>query len=59
MFSCLSMRTEKDGDKLTWIHPLHAVGECVVCDQVVASPSGVGDDYVCGRERYCAEQRYQ
>lgn len=33
---------------LTRIHPLHAIGECVVCDEVIASPAGIGDDGVCG-----------
>lgn len=32
---------------LTWIHPLHAIGKCVVGDQVVSSPSGICDDGVC------------
>lgn len=30
----------------TRIHPLHAVGECLVGDQIVASPSGVDHDGV-------------
>lgn len=34
--------------ELTRIHPLHAIGECVVGDEVIASPAGVGDDGVCG-----------
>lgn len=36
------------GAELTRIHPLHAIGECVVGDEVIASPAGVGDDGVCG-----------
>lgn len=43
--------------KLTWIHPLHAIRECVVGNEVIASPSGVCDDRVCGCECCCAEQR--
>lgn len=36
----------KGASSLTWVHPLHAVWECVVRDQVVASPSGVGEHRV-------------
>jgi hypothetical protein len=32
--------------QLTWIHPLHAVGEGVVGDEVVASRSGIDEDAV-------------
>ncbi len=35
---------------LTRIHPLHAVGECFSCLQVVASPPRICDDCVCGRQ---------
>lgn len=30
------------------IHPLHAIWKRVICDQVVSSPSRVGNDCVCG-----------
>lgn len=61
----MSRRMDGDGNgngrtimfQLTWIHPLHAIGECVVCDEVIASPAGVGDDAVCGGECCCAEKR--
>lgn len=32
--------------QLTWVHPLHAVGEGIVGDQVVTSPPGVGENCV-------------
>lgn len=41
----------KSAKRLTWIHPLHPVGECVrgelvdiiraICDEIVSSPSGI------------------
>ena len=34
-----------------WIHPLHAVGKLVVCDEVVSSPSWVCDDGVGRRQQ--------
>lgn len=33
-------------EQLTWVHPLHAIGECVVLDEVVSSPAGIGNDNV-------------
>jgi hypothetical protein len=41
---------------LTGIHPLHAVGERLVCDEVVASPAGVDDDGMRPREQREGEQ---
>lgn len=35
--------------RLTRVHPLHAVRECVVSNKVIASPSWVRDDRVRGR----------
>ena len=43
---------------LTWIHPLHAVGEGLVCDEVVASRAGVGNDYV-GLGEVCPDQEWE
>jgi hypothetical protein len=36
--------------KLTWVHPLHAVGVCVVGDEIVAAPSRIADDNVRRRD---------
>ena len=36
---------------LTWVFPLHAIGEGLVGDEVVSARSGVGDEDVCGCRR--------
>lgn len=43
--------TSTDQNRLTWIHPLHAVGESVVRDQIVPSPSWIGDNDMCRGQR--------